>query len=66
MLKKVSVKEIEKIKERLEAELRSKDLSFQRKEEVESLLNHLDTWSEWRVFRERKHYKEVLKSESGI
>jgi len=63
MLKKVSTKEIEKIKERLEAELLDKRLSFQRKQEVNSLLNYLTTWLEWRNYQERKHYKEVIQSE---
>jgi len=65
MFKKVSTKEIENIKKRLETELEDKFLPFQRKEEVKSLLNYLTTWLEWKDYQERKHYK-VLKSESGI
>ncbi|MBA7581306.1 hypothetical protein ES695_19635 [Candidatus Atribacteria bacterium 1244-E10-H5-B2] len=61
---KVSTKEIEKIKERLKAELEDKDLPFQRKEEVESLIIHLDTWLEWRAYGERKRYREIIQSES--
>ena len=64
MLKKVSVKEIEKIKERLKAEMGDKFLSFQRKEEVMSLIYHLDTWLDGRDYQEREHYKEVIQSES--
>ena len=62
MLKKVSVKEIEKIRERLKAELWDKFLSFQRKEEVMSLIYHLDTWLDGRDYQER----EQIQSESGI
>ena len=51
MFEKVDTKEIESIKERLEAELKDKDLPFQRKEEVESLIYHLKTWLEWRAYR---------------
>ncbi|MBA7515721.1 hypothetical protein ES705_07764 [subsurface metagenome] len=64
MLKKVSTREIEKIKERLEAELESKYISSQRKKEVKSLIHHLETWLELRDYREREHYREVIKSES--
>ena len=51
MFGKVSIKEIEDIKGRLEAELKDKDLPFQRKEEVESLIYHLKTWLEERSYR---------------
>ena len=51
MFEKVDTKEIESIKERLEAELKDKDLPFQRKEEVESLICHLNTWLEWIAYR---------------
>ena len=61
---KVDVKEIRDIKDRLEAELEDKNLPFQRKEEVKSLIYYINTWLEWRDYRERKHYQEVIKSES--
>jgi len=64
MFKKVETKEIENIKKRLEKELEDKFLPFQRKEEVKSLLNYLTNWLEWRDYQERKHYREILKSES--
>lgn len=64
MLKKVSVEEIKKIRERLKAELGDKFLSFQRKEEVMSLIYHLDTWLDGMDYQEREHYKEVIQSES--
>ena len=64
MLKKVNIREIEKIKERLEAELESKEKSSQRREEVKSLIHHLETWLEWKDYRERKRYREQLQSES--
>jgi len=64
MFEKVTTKEIENIKERLEAEKGDKNLPFQRKEEVMSLLYHLDTWLEGRAYQEREHYREVIKSES--
>jgi len=64
MFKKVDTKEIENIKKRLETELEDKFLSFQRREEVKSLLNYLTTWLEWKDYQERKHYREILKSES--
>ena len=64
MFEKVNTKEIENIKERLESELKDKDLPFQRKEEVKSLIYHLNTWLEWRDYQEREHYREVIKSES--
>ena len=66
MLEKVDIKEIQNIKERLKAELEDKDLPFQRKEEVESLVFHLNTWLDWRGYQEKKAitrtkiYPEVL------
>jgi hypothetical protein len=64
MFKKVSDKEIRKIKERLEVELEDELLPLQRKTEVESLIYHIDTWLDWRDYQERQHYREVIKSES--
>lgn len=64
LLEKVSTKEIENIKKRLETELEDKFLSFQRKEEIVSLIYHINTWLEWRDYREQAHYEEVIKSES--
>jgi len=63
MFEKVDTKEIKVIKKRLELELEDKNLPFQRKEEVESLLVHIDTWLDWRDDQERKHYREVIQSE---
>lgn len=64
MFKKVNTKEIRNIKERLESELKDKDLPFQRKEEVGSLICYLNAWLDWRDYQEQKHYREVIKSES--
>jgi len=64
MFQKVSIKEIKNIRERLESELKFGDLPFQRKEEVKSLVYYLNTWLEWRDYREREHYQQVIKSES--
>ena len=64
MFEKVSKKEIEDIKKRLESELEDKYLPFQRKEEVESLIIYLNIWLDWRDHQEREHYREVIKSES--
>ena len=64
MFEKVSTKEIQNIKERLETELKDKNLPFQRKVEVEALIYHIDTWLEFRNYQEREHYREVIKSES--
>jgi len=64
MFKKVSIKEIKNIRERLESELKFGDLPYQRKEEVKSLIYYLNTWLEWREYREQEHYREVIKSES--
>ena len=64
IFEKVGTKEIKDIKERLEAEINDKILPFQRKEEVESLIIHIDTWLEWRAYKERKRYREQLQSES--
>lgn len=64
MFEKVDTKEIKVIKRRLESELEDENLPFQRKEEVESLITHLDTWLEWRDYQEREHYREVIRSES--
>jgi len=64
MFQKVSIEEIENIKKRLESELEDKDLPFQRKEEVESLIYHINTWLKWRDYQEREHYREVIRSES--
>lgn len=64
MFEKVNTKEIQNIKGRLESELRDNNLPFQRKEEIKSLIYHLDTWLDWRDYQEREHYREVIKSES--
>ena len=64
LFKNVSNEEIRDIKKRLESELEDKDLPFQREEEVRSLLFYINTWLEWREYREREHYREVIKSES--
>ena len=64
MFEKVNTKEIQDIKERLESELKGNNLPFQRKEEVKSLIYHLNTWLDWRDYQEREHYREVIKSES--
>ncbi|MBA7496372.1 hypothetical protein ES702_06980 [subsurface metagenome] len=64
MFQKVSIKEIKNIRERLKSELEDKNLPFQRKEEVMSLLYHIDTWLDGRDYQEREHYREVIKSES--
>jgi len=64
MFEKVKTKEIINIKERLESELKDKYLPLQRKEEVKSLIYHINTWLEWRDYQERKHYREVIQSES--
>lgn len=62
--KKVETKEIKGILERLETELKSGDLPYMRREEIKSLVYYLKTWLEWRDYREREHYREVIKSES--
>ncbi|GAJ11190.1 unnamed protein product [marine sediment metagenome] len=64
MFKKVETKEIKSILERLESELKFGDSPFQRRGEVRSLICYLETWLEWRDYREREHYKEVIQSES--
>lgn len=64
IFEKVGTKEIESIKERLEIELKDKNLPFQRKEEVSSLLYYIDTWLAEKSYREREHYREVIKSET--
>jgi len=64
MFKKVDTKEIKNIRERLESELKFGDLPYKRREEVESLVYYLNTWLEWKDYREREHYREVIKSES--
>lgn len=63
LFQKVDTKEIKVIKKRLELELEDKDLPFQRKEEVMSLLYHIDTWLDGRDYQEREHYREVIQSE---
>ncbi|MBA7545303.1 hypothetical protein ES705_37669 [subsurface metagenome] len=62
--KKVEVKEIKSILERLETELKSGDLPYKRREEVKALVYYLNTWLEWKDYREREHYREVIQSES--
>jgi phage FluMu gp28-like protein len=64
MFVKVSYKEIKDIRDRLKTELEDKDIQFQRKEEVISLIYHIDTWSDGMDYLERKHYRKVIKSES--
>lgn len=54
MFQKVSIKEIKNIRERLESELKFEDLPFQRREEIKSLVYYLNTWLEWRAYRELK------------
>lgn len=55
MLEKIGTKEIENIKNRLEAELEDKNLPSQKKVVVESLISHLTSWLEFREYWERKH-----------
>jgi len=64
LFQKVTTKEIKDIRDRLKTELEDKDLPFQRKEEVMALLYHIDTWLGGQDYREREHYREVIKSES--
>ena len=64
MFEKVSTKEIRDIKERLKTELGNKDIPFQRKEEVMSLLYHIDTWLDGRDYQEGEHYRQVIQNES--
>jgi len=64
MFKKVDTKEIKNIRERLESELKFGDLPYKRREEVKSLIYYLNTWLEWKDYREREHYSEVIKSGS--
>ncbi len=64
MFKEVATKEIENIKERLETELEDKNLPFQREEEVKSLIHCLNAWLDFKDFLGRRHYREVIKSES--
>ena len=64
MFKKVEAKEIKSILERLESELKFGDLPYQRREEIKSLVYYLKTWLEWKDYREREHYREVIRSES--
>jgi len=64
MFQKVSIKEIKNIRERLESEIKFGDLPYRRSEEVKSLIYYLNTWLEWKEYREREHYREVIKSES--
>lgn len=64
MFEKVDTEEIKVIKKRLELELEDENLPFQRKEEVESLLVHIDTWLDEKDYQEREHYREVIQSES--
>ena len=64
MFEKVSTKEIQSIKKRLETELEDKYLPIQRREEVESLIIHLNVWLEWRDYRNRTHYREIIQSET--
>lgn len=64
MFQKVSTEEIRAIKERLKTELGDKFLTFQRKEEVMSLIYHLDTWLDGRDYQERKRHREIIQSES--
>ena len=62
--KKVEVREIKSVLERLETELRSGDLPYRRREEIKALTAYIKTWLEWKNYREREHYREVIKSES--
>ena len=64
MFQKVSIKEIKNIKERLKAELEDKNLAFQRKVEIKSLIYRINNWLDWKDYQERKHYKEVIQSKS--
>lgn len=64
VFEKVETKEIRNIKKRLESELKDKNLPFQRRVEVESLISHINTWLDFRDDQEQKHYREVIQSES--
>ena len=52
MFKKVSTEEIKEIKGRLKSELKNGNLTFQRKEEVKSLICYLDKWLEEIAYRD--------------
>jgi len=64
MFKKVETKEIKSILERLESELKFGDLTYRKRVEVEVLVYDLKTWLEWKDYREKEHYNEVIQSES--
>lgn len=65
MFKRVSIKEIEDIKDRLELELKDKYSPLpERKKEIKSLIHHLSVWLDWRDSQEQEHYREVIRSES--
>ncbi|MBA7603824.1 hypothetical protein ES703_10942 [subsurface metagenome] len=64
MFEKVSIEEIKNIRGRLETELEDKNLPFHRREEVESLVNYINTWVCWKEYQDRERYREQLQSES--
>ena len=64
MFKKVEIKEVKSIRERLESELKFGDLPYMRREEIKFLAYSLSFWLEWRDYREREHYKEAIQSET--
>lgn len=65
MLNRVKIGEIKDIKNRLELELKDKCPPLpERKKEIKSLIHHLSVWLDWRDYQERKHYREVIQSES--
>jgi len=64
LFKKVEIKEIKSILERLETELKVGELPYMRREEIKSLIYYLKTWLEWRECRERERYRKIIRSES--
>ena len=62
-MRKVSTGEIKNIGGRLRLELRDKNIPINRKIEVESLLNHIDTWLEWKANFDLKIHKQKYQNE---
>ena len=64
MFEKVETKEIQGIKERLEKELKDRNIPSQRKEEVRGLVCYLNAWLEWQNLRRREYYRREIKKKA--
>ncbi|MBA7527324.1 hypothetical protein ES705_19500 [subsurface metagenome] len=64
VFEKVETKEIQGIKERLEKELKDRNIPSQRREEVRGLICYLNIWLEWQNNRRREYHRREIKNKA--